>query len=372
MTVEPFPLIDLSGPPEARGRSYGARAADRIRRGLGHYQEQLARLGLDRMAIRRAAHRQVRAITAFDDGHSAEIRGIAEGAGVEVEDIVLLNARTEILRQARRGAEAAADGCTGAVLLPEATRDGRLLHGQNWDWKVECVDTAVVLRIRQEHGPDYLTFTEAGGLARSGLNAAGIGLTANNLESDRDGTAEGVPLPLIRRRVLESADLALAIHAVRTTPKTASNNMMLSHAEGFAVSLECAPDESFALQPQDGILVHANHWLSPAALARLRDTGLDATPDSLYRQERVRSRLATGRPLDITDLRDALFDEFGSPWSVCRPPRKGLSGNLTATVAMVLLEPARGEMQIAPLPAVNRRFTFYRLDGTPAETAPLD
>lgn len=372
MTIEPFPLIELSGHPEAQGRSYGAQAADRIRRGLGHYQEQLARLGLDRSAIRHAARRQVRAIESFDDGHAAEIRGIADGAGTEVEDIVLLNTRTEILRRARHGPEAAADGCTGAVLLPGATRDGRLLHGQNWDWKVECVETAVVLRVRQEHGPDYLTFTEAGGLARSGLNAAGIGITANNLECDRDGEAEGVPLPFIRRRVLESAELALAIHAVRTTPKTASNNMMLSHADGFAVSLECAPDESFALLPEDGVLVHANHWLSPAALARLRDTGLDATPDSLYRQERVRSRLAAGRPLDITDLRDAFLDDFGSPWSVCRPPRKGLSGNLTATVAMVLLDPARGEMRIAPLPAVNRRFTRYRLDGAPAETTPVD
>lgn len=369
MTVEPFPLIELSGPPEARGRSYGAQAAERIRRGLGHYQEQLAKLGLDRTAVRHGARRQLRAIEAFDDGHAAEIRGIAGGACVEIEEVVLLNARTEILRQARHGSEAAADGCTGAVILPEASRDGRLLHGQNWDWKVECVETAVVLRVRQENGPDYLTFTEAGGLARSGVNGAGIAITANNLECDRDGQGCGVPLPLIRRRVLESSDLALAIHAVRTTAKTASNNMMLSQAEGFAVSLECAPDESFALLPSDGILVHANHWLSPAALARLRDTGLDATPDSLYRQERVRSHLAAGRPLDLAGLRDALLDSFGSPWSVCRPPRKGLSGNLTATVAMVLMEPALGVMRIAPLPAVNSRFTLYRLDGAPAETA---
>lgn len=372
MTAEPFPLIDLSGPPEIRGRRYGAEAADRIRLGLRHYREQLGRLGLDPHAIRRAAGRQLAVIGDFGDAYAAEIRAIADGAGVEVEDIVLLNARTEILRQARRGPEEAPDGCTGAVLMPAVTRDGQLLHGQNWDWKVECAETAVVLRVRQEHGPDYLTFTEAGGLARSGLNAAGIGLTANNLECERDGTTEGVPLPLIRRRVLESADLALALHAVRTTPKSASNNMMLSHAGGFAVSLECAPDESFALLPEDGVLVHANHWLSAAALARLRDTGLDATPDSLYRQDRVRSRLAAERPLDIADLRDALFDVFGSPWSVCRPPRKGLSGNLTATVAMVLLDSAHGEMSIAPLPAVNRRFTRYRLDGTPAETTPLD
>jgi isopenicillin-N N-acyltransferase-like protein len=369
MAAEPFPLIELSGSPEARGRRYGAEAAERIRLGLGHYQAQLDRLGLDAGAVRQAARHQLRAIAGFDDAHAAEIRAIAEGAGVETEDIVLLNARTEILRQARRGPEEAPDGCTGAVLLPAVTRDGRLLHGQNWDWKVECAETSVVLRVRQENGPDYLTFTEAGGLARSGINDAGIGLTANNLECERDGQTDGVPLPLIRRRVLESADLALALHAVRATPKSASNNMMLSHAGGFAASLECAPDESFALLPENGILVHANHWLSPAALARLRDTGLDATPDSLYRQERVRSHLATRAPLGLAELRDAFVDDFGSPWSVCRPPRRGLSGNLTATVAMILLDPGQGELWAAPLPAVNRRFTRYRLAGGPAEAA---
>src|SRR3546814_8485152 len=165
---------------------------------------------------------------------------MAEGAGVEVEDILLINARTEILKlagrsAAGRGAEEA-DGCTGAVLLPEATRDGALVHGQNWDWKIECAETGVVLKVRREDVPDYLTFTEAGGLARSGLNAAGIAITANNLECDRDYCQIGVPLALLRRKVLESEHLAAALGAVSATPKSASNNMMVSHASGVAIS----------------------------------------------------------------------------------------------------------------------------------------
>jgi isopenicillin-N N-acyltransferase like protein len=30
--VEPFPLIEISGPPHERGRQYGQKAADRIAR----------------------------------------------------------------------------------------------------------------------------------------------------------------------------------------------------------------------------------------------------------------------------------------------------------------------------------------------------
>src|SRR3546814_14277720 len=91
------------------------------------------------------------------------------------------------------------DGCTGLVALPGATAAGRLIHAQNWDWKAECAETAVVLRIRRDDGPDILTFTEAGALARCGLNAAGIAITAKYLESDRDYGVVGVPLALIRR-----------------------------------------------------------------------------------------------------------------------------------------------------------------------------
>lgn len=371
-TVEPFPLIDLAGPPRERGLQYGRQAALRIRRSIALYTEQLGRMSLARDTIADLVRGFLPRIEAFEPAYIEEMRGIAEGAEVPFEDIVLVNARTEILKLGRREAarrEAPADrepdGCTGAVILPEATRDGVLIHGQNWDWRAECVDTAVVLRIRRDDGPDLLTFTEAGGLARAGFNARGIAITANYLESDRDYTQVGVPLALIRRKVLECEHYALALRTVAITPKSASNNMIVSVADGFAIDFECAPDEVFPLYPQRGVLVHANHWVSPVALGKLKDTGIANTPESFYRDVRVRSALEPHiGQLTREHLRAAFFDDFGTPWSVCRPPRPTFQGNLSATVAMLLMEPARGLLEIAPLPARNRRFTTYRLDVT--------
>jgi isopenicillin-N N-acyltransferase-like protein len=219
-----------------------------------------------------------------------------------------------------------------------------------------------VLRVRREDGPDILTFTEAGGLARSGLNAAGIAITANYLESDRDYRDIGVPLALIRRKVLLQEHVALAMRAVYATPKSASNNMIISHAGGVAIDFECAPDETFQVQAQDGLLVHANHFQSPVALGKLRDTGIATTPDSLYRDIRVRDLL---RPslggLTTEHVKAALFDDFATPWSVCRPPRLNTSDNLSATVAMIVMQPDAGVMDVAMLPAHDRRFTRYTL-----------
>jgi Acyl-coenzyme A:6-aminopenicillanic acid acyl-transferase. len=365
----PCPLIEVTGAPRERGRQYGEQARERIKRGVEHYSKQVFATGISADEFQALTRKFELAIDRYDPFHLEEMKGIAEGAGVPLESIILLNARTEILKLARKPATAWAalgdlpDGCTGLVALPEITREGRLLHAQNWDWKAECAETAVVVKIRRDDGPDILTFTEAGALARSGFNAAGIAITANYLETDRDYRRLGIPLPLIRRKALEQKRLAAAMHAVYTTPKTAANNMMVSHALGVAISFECAPDETFQILPERGLIVHANHFQSPVALSKLRDTGIANMPDSLYRDQRVRALLepAAGS-LTRETVKNALFDDFETPWSVCRPPRKTANNNLSATVAMIVMEPELGLMEVAMLPALDRTFTSYNLD----------
>jgi isopenicillin-N N-acyltransferase-like protein len=367
----PFPLIDLSGSPRERGRSHGKAAADCLRRGARMYAESLLKSGVEWKELERRAEAMVPTIDKFDPAYVEEMRGIAEGAGEPFAAVMLMNARTEMVAAARRqhAAEHVPDGCTAALALPEASADGVLLHGQNWDWRAECAETGVVLRIRRDDGPDILTFTEAGGLARSGLNSAGIGLTANALECDRDyQRGAGVPLPFIRRKVLESAHLAQAVQTIVATPKPGSNHMAVSHCGGEAFGFECAPDETFWLAPERGLYVHANHWIAESARAKVKDTGLAETPCSIYRDKRVREQLSPKRgKLTLEDLRTAFFDDCGTPWSVCRPPRLNTRGVMTATTAMILMRPGEGHLEACPMPALNRRFTTYTL--TPDQTA---
>ena len=188
----------------------------------------------------------------FDPAYVEEMRGIADGAGVPFAGVMLMNARTEMVAAARKqqSHQHFPDGCTAAFALPEASADGVLLHGQNWDWRAECAETGVVLRIRRDDGPDILTFTEAGGLARSGLNSAGIGLTANALECDRDyQRGAGVPLPFIRRKVLESAYLAEAVRTIFSTPKLGSNHMAVSHAAARPSASNARPTRRSGSRP---------------------------------------------------------------------------------------------------------------------------
>jgi isopenicillin-N N-acyltransferase-like protein len=363
-----FPFVSVSGAPYERGVQYGRAVPERVKRSIGLYGGTLDELGLDALQKKKLVTAFADQIAAFGVHYLDEMRGIADGAGVALDDIILINARTEIVSQARRemnkpeAEDDAVDGCTGAIILPERSASGRLIHGQNWDWRAECAETAIVLRVQRDDGPDFMTFVEAGGLARCGLNAAGIAITANYLESDRDYQKTGIPLVLIRRKVLEQKHFAMALRIVAATPKTCSNNMMVSCAQGYAVDFECAPDEVFPLYPQDGLLVHANHWVSPVALSKLKDAGL--LGDSFYRDKRV-EHLLGARKLTPEDLKAAFFDEFASPFAVCRPVLPNSAGDLSATVAMIILDSTAGTMDVAPLPAHCRDFTRYSLQAPP-------
>ena len=368
--VQPFPFIRVRGEPRERGLAYGRQARDRILKGIGHYTAQVARYELSSNDIAGLVRDYLPIIEAFEPRFVDEMRGIAEGAGVPFEDVLLINARTEILKLAEKPAlrkslaasRQVPDGCTGIVVMPEATEAGRLIHAQNWDWKAECVETGVVLHVERDDGADILTFTEAGALARAGFNADGIAVTGNYLESDRDYRQVGVPLALIRRKVLESDNLALAMRAVYVTGKSASNNMIVSHAGGVAIDFECAPDETFQVHPDNGLLVHANHWVSPIALSKLQDKGVANMPSTLYRDIRARDILKPKiGAITPQDVRTALLDDFQTPYSLCQPERPNQAGVVTATVAMIVMEPALGTMQVTPLPSRGTAATDYAL-----------
>ena len=163
----------------------------------------------------------------------------------------------------------------------------------------------------------------------------------------------------------------MSMQAVYGTRKSASNNMMIGHVHGIAIDFECAPDETFLVHPQDGILVHANHFQSPVALSKLLDKGVVNMPDSLYRDLRVRQLLEphNGR-ITVDTVKDALSDTFETPYSVCRPPRKSpLSNNQSATVAMIVMVPGEGRIEVALLPALGTHFWKYSLD---MQVKPID
>ncbi|SDE22287.1 isopenicillin-N N-acyltransferase like protein [Variovorax sp. CF079] len=371
-----FPLVDVSGTPHARGVQHGRAVPERVARSIALYKSQLGKRGVDEATLRRLAQSMAQVIEAYDATYLEELRGIAEGAGATLEDVITINCRTEMMfghadlqqsLEAPAKAPSSEDGdCTGLLVLPGRSATGRLMHAHNWDWREECVDTGIVLRIRREEGPDILSFTEAGALARHGFNANGVSLTGNSLSSDEDfRKGAGVPLVLLRRRVLEAANLAQAMRAIWDSRRYCANNMILAQAgagDGAGMSLETSPGEIFWVMPEDDLLVHTNHWLCPAARVKLRDPYMGERVDSLYRQDRVENALRrVSGPICWDHVKAILADEFGKPDGVLRSPKPASFASISATVATTLIDAGNKTMWIARKPYEARNFQEYTL-----------
>jgi isopenicillin-N N-acyltransferase-like protein len=355
-----LPLVDISGPPDQRGHEYGEKAHDRIHRGISNYKAAFSKIGIDWVQACDIAGSFLPRIRRQEKTLFTEIEGIAKSAGLTVEEILALNCRTEIIYGQNGESNEATDGCTGAIALPDATASGHVLHAQNWDWRDECADSAIVLRISSGDGPDILTQTEAGVLARCGINSSGIALTGNFLKCERDNSPDGIPIPFVRRHILEQETLSDAMNVVLKSPKAFSTNLMISDAGGEAIDLEAVPGETFWVEPKDGLLVHANHFESARAVTVVTDKGILVTPCSLYRSSRVRSKLSkdVGK-LETEHLKNVLADKYGSPYGICAEPVQDANGGVWSTVATIIFDVTERTMWVAVRPYGDHVYTQY-------------
>jgi len=97
-----FPHVRVEGSALDRGRAYGSQARDRVQRSVAAYRDVFADwAGWDWATVRREAARFEAPIAAFRPTYLDEIRGIAEGAGLDPGDVLAINVRTEVMFAAK-------------------------------------------------------------------------------------------------------------------------------------------------------------------------------------------------------------------------------------------------------------------------------
>lgn len=121
MPVQTFPLIEVSGSSYEMGYQHGSQATYLIQRYL-LLIEQLT--GKSRDLLCRNAMTFLPFIQNLSPAYVEEIRGLADGAGITLEEAVLCQARAEAGRVPD-------GGCTAFVVTGEATANGQPLAGQN-------------------------------------------------------------------------------------------------------------------------------------------------------------------------------------------------------------------------------------------------
>lgn len=322
-------VLDLEGTAYERGRQYGARAPVAIRQNVEDYLALIEfHAGVEREAALQAASAFGPIVEAHAPDLLLEMQGIADGAGCKLAEVLLINARSELMQ--------AADECTSLAAAPEVTSRGRVLLGQNWDWFTAVESEPVLLRIRQPNKPEILTLAEAGQVGKIGLNSAGLGVCLNFLAHADRGW--GVPVHVILRQMLGCEALGEAIRAAYSVPRGGAANIMLAHVEGEILDLELTATDADFLYGDDGWLVHANHFES--VRLRGRDTGLTTSMSTLARAARARRLMAAARGNIWLDTFQAILSDHAyGAFAICRhADRREQPLRQSATRAAVIMD----------------------------------
>ncbi|KAE9375888.1 peptidase C45 acyl-coenzyme A:6-aminopenicillanic acid acyl-transferase [Stipitochalara longipes BDJ] len=421
--IPTYQHVVVTGVPYRRGLMHGVKARNKVRANVEYYKQpgKLASLELMSKIITDV---YIPSIEKYYPSGLQEMKGIADGAGVTLEDIILLNARYDLARLGDHGEpqpelppsastsgvhtpqDDVANECTSAFFLKEATKNGDVINAQNWDMSGRLwIDDAVIyLEVHpdpSENKPSMFLVTEAGQLGRSGMNSLGIGVTANSLMStddyvpvshlDSSGTLHEVdtqtvlPISLLRRMVLECNHVSEAFTAVHNFPRHVSNNLTIATAEGFGVCLEITPDRVYKVYRNinDPYLTHTNHFSHPGFESRADIRDKYPGGSSWFRRQRFEEgiRPYTSGQLTKEHIISAFSDHLSYPEAVCSHPEESPDvvvgqfpaypfRSVSATVACVLYNLTQHSVTVCKGPPCQGVFQTFELKRKEIETSP--
>jgi isopenicillin-N N-acyltransferase-like protein len=366
-----FPILDVTAQPDARARgtAYGHTARAQVAHSIATYARLFAACGITWAEAAQRAQRYLPVIAALDAALVDELHGIADGSGQSFDAILALNCRTEILpasyldnaspdlagqalaAQAANRAAGLQDWseCTAMCVAPEASADGHTWFAQNWDWIGRQRAALVILKTVDVAGRRITTLTEAGMLAKIGLNDAGFALGLNIVRSTTDGERPGVPVHALLRHLLSCATLAevrLRLQAIAALGFGAASNIPCADASGDIACFEVAPAGWAELRPSHGTVVHTNHFVCEALLPQQAPVG--SAVSSAPRLATAASHAA--QPcIGMAELQAFLRDESDGYFSICRSPNPDwpIEARME-TVAGIIINPRTRQMWIAP------------------------
>src|SRR3990172_3400963 len=348
-------LIRARGGPREMGRQIGEAAAPTIRRMQENYRE-LLRSSRERLKLRWAGAvlqaRKYHPYAAEGAGqYLEELEGIAEGAGMPLDDLMVLNCIEGI------AGDALHLKCTSFAVSAELTAEGHVLVGHNEDWWPEDQDTVYLVHATPENEPAYLAFTYGGLLPNIGFNAAGIAQCCDSVYPN--DSRIGIPRVFASRAVLSALTPAVAIRHMLTPHRAAGYNHLLVHESGELYNVEVSARRFAILYGEDGFLVHTNHYLDPQMQA------IESEPDELI-WTRVRYfralHLLKSSPLHTVKTLQAIQrDHINFPNSICNHAVDDpLPLDREKTISALVMDLTSRAMHLAwGNPCENQYHTFY-------------
>jgi isopenicillin-N N-acyltransferase like protein len=240
-SVPDHKLTVIAGKPRERGRLYGGKFKDSMHTFLekeiyGTFTGKPS----SRAEMLRYADRCSRAIKDYAPLIMDEMEGMAEGAGLRLEEIVLLNLHEELYH---RSPLPPPEHCTAIAAGPPDTHDGRTYVGQNWDWMESVYGLSSVLLWRRPEGPSVLAYSYPGLWVGAGLNAAGIALCWTSTQGlGIKAPRIGIPSYVLIAQMLYQDSLKAALAEAQRATQAGWFTFVLADGEGQLANVEGSPD----------------------------------------------------------------------------------------------------------------------------------
>jgi isopenicillin-N N-acyltransferase-like protein len=265
-------------------------------------------------------------LEAFDRDLYEELLGIAEGARISPERVVVLNHYTDlkdldpatVLGGPSRGGGEPDEECSAIVA---GTEEGALI-GQTWDMHGSAAPFVTMLHVPAHTAadgrerPEAWLLSIAGCLGMAGMNAAGVGITINNLRS-LDARI-GLVWPALVRRVLAERSAAEGRDVVIRAPLGSGHHYLVAdprRAYGIETSgrlVEVWAEADLEQVPSG--FHHENHCLGKRVASV---STIAPTSTTLERHAWIEASLRA-RPIEgMHDLWARLGSHDGYPRSVC-------------------------------------------------------
>lgn len=382
-----FPVIKISKSLSAyeRGFQFGQASASQAQHSRLTYARLFATCGISwSQACERAQH-YTSVVHQLDPALHQEMQGMADGASLQLDDILALNCRTEILPPSflsdvthephvalaanaarglsdwtQEGTDNAAiqavwkEGeCTAMCVNAMGSTDGHAWFAQNWDWVGRQRPALVILQSYDTQGRAFTTLTEGGMLAKIGMSEGGLAIGLNILRSVNDGATPGVPVHVVLRHLLSCQSVAearVALAHMQTLKFGAASNIPVADAHGDVACFEISPGGWDEVKPVNGCVVHTNHFLCESLSAQQSPTGLAlSSAPRLISGQRHAHAVAQGQLIGFDALQNFLRDESDGLWSICRSPDPAMPPEARVeSVAGIIMAPHDRAIWIAP------------------------
>ncbi len=373
-----FPELSVAGTSVEMGRAIGEARREHIRELCDLVVERFNRgNGYARLTSEQAEVRALAALS-FAEAYAPhlveELRGTAQGAGVSVGKLMVLNARN-MLGQAddvsgrsiadqqtvRTVSTSASEGCTSLMVSGQASVTRGAIAGQNWDNDPAMDRFSTVLTRHPKGRPAVMTWTQPGLIAYIGMNSAGIGVLMNALNGP--SRARGVPWYFIVRSIYEQTSLSQAVETVSAAPRTISANAAMVTSEG-AADIEVTPDEVRVLRAAEvGLLSHTNHCLHDDLIGNNQQYAARIFGQSFDRKARADALLQRqGTGVTTDNLKLILADHDGYPTAICRHTNADTVTGWQRTVVSIILEPSAGTMHVSRGNPCEMPYETYRMN----------